>query len=114
MGCCGKAKNIVKGKVGGVIKRSTGISVMESPHTEARIEICRGCDENTWMKKSEYAAWLLVNGIKIFRNFAQLEKLPKLPKQNTGRNIYCRICKCFIPDKARVDAEKCSLDRWDH
>lgn len=64
------------------------------------------------MKIKEYAAWLLVNRIKVLKNFTQLEKLPMLPKLDTGKNIYCRICKCFIPGKARIDEEKCPKDKW--
>ncbi len=30
-----------------------------------------------------------------------------------GRAIFCSICKCPIPMKARVKDEKCPLDKWD-
>ena len=30
-----------------------------------------------------------------------------------GRTLWCSICKCFIPAKARVEDEKCPLDKWD-
>ncbi len=26
--------------------------------------------------------------------------------------LWCSICKCFIPAKARVENEKCPLDKW--
>jgi len=29
-----------------------------------------------------------------------------------GRTLWCSICKCFIPAKARVEDEKCSLGKW--
>jgi len=29
-----------------------------------------------------------------------------------GRSLWCSICKCFIPAKARVDAEQCPLGQW--
>ena len=30
-----------------------------------------------------------------------------------GRTLWCSICKCFIPAKARVKEEKCPLDKWE-
>jgi len=30
-----------------------------------------------------------------------------------GRAIFCRICKCPIPQKASVENEKCPKDKWD-
>lgn len=112
MTCCGKVNRIVKGTIGHIAETRLGIKGKKSPHTEARKAICRQCEFNTWMKVSEYAAWLLVNGIKILRNLDELDKLPMLPKQNTGLNIYCRICKCFIPGKARIDEENCPKGTW--
>ena len=29
-----------------------------------------------------------------------------------GRTLWCSICKCFIPAKARVKNEKCPKGRW--
>jgi hypothetical protein len=29
-----------------------------------------------------------------------------------GRQIFCSICKCWIPAKARVEDEKCPEGRW--
>ena len=29
-----------------------------------------------------------------------------------GRTLWCSICKCYIPAKARVEKEKCPLDKW--
>lgn len=28
------------------------------------------------------------------------------------RTLWCSICKCFIPAKARVEDEKCPLKKW--
>ncbi len=116
MSCCGKAKkagNIIKGTVGHAVEQLTGYRGGQSPHTAARIRTCRACEKNTWLKKSQYLKWLLDNGIDVLKNFDQLEKLPPLPKQETGNNLYCTICKCFIPGKARIDDEKCPLDKWE-
>lgn len=30
-----------------------------------------------------------------------------------GRSLWCKICKCYIPAKARVEEEKCPLNKWD-
>ena len=30
-----------------------------------------------------------------------------------GKSIWCSICKCNIPAKARVKDEKCPKDKWD-
>lgn len=112
MGCCGKAKDytgkaarIAKNTAGHAIEKTTGIKVAKSPHYEPRKQTCRDCKFSTWMKKWEYDAWLLKHGIEVLRNFTQLEKLPPLPKQDTGKNLYCTICKCFVPGKARTDKE---------
>lgn len=29
-----------------------------------------------------------------------------------GRQLFCSICKCWIPAKARVEDEKCPLNKW--
>ena len=75
------------------------------------------CDEQTWLSKTEYAGWLKDNGVEVIANFTELEKLPKLPKYERGsakgrRNLFCRLCKCFVPAKARVADEKCPLGKW--
>jgi len=28
------------------------------------------------------------------------------------RTLWCSICKCFVPAKARVKNEKCPKDKW--
>jgi len=27
--------------------------------------------------------------------------------------LWCSLCKCYIPAKARVETEKCPKDKWD-
>ncbi len=114
MGCCGKGKNIVKGYTGHLIEKATGKKVMKYAYTDDRVRACHKCDEQTWLTKSEYLKWLFDNGIDISTNFKQLEKLPKLPKKENGKGcgLYCRICKCFIPGKARIEDEICLLGKW--
>lgn len=29
-----------------------------------------------------------------------------------GRTLWCSICKCFVPAKARVEDEQCPIKRW--
>ena len=115
MTCCGKSKSVLeksKNIVTGIIRHATG---KKCPDTDARIRTCHTCDEQTWMSRKEYAEWLIKNGIKILENFTQLGKLPKLPKYDLARgrrNLYRRICKCFVPGKSRVESEKCPLGKW--
>jgi hypothetical protein len=112
MTCCGKTKKALnKGK--NIAKGFTAVAVGKKyEFTDGRIRICRACPYNTWMTRIEYGKWLFKNGIKVLTNFDDLAKLPMLPKQKTGRNIYCRICKCDIPAKARVEDVKCPKDKW--
>ena len=112
MGCCGK-----------IVHQSLNIAIgytnlaigKKYRFTDARIRACRDCDENTWMTALEYSAWLLSHGIEVIENYTQLEKLPKLPKHKMSKKrqkIYCQICKCYIPAKARVKDMICPMGRW--
>ena len=112
MGCCGKkirkAGNIIKGNV--ALLRGIKYEV-----TDARLRKCRECEWNTWMSAIEYAVWLAKHGIEVLVNFDQLEKLPMMPKYKQGkgrRGLYCRICKCFVPAKARVEDAECPKGFW--
>ncbi len=29
-----------------------------------------------------------------------------------GRTLWCSVCKCLIPAKARVEEEKCPKNKW--
>lgn len=113
MSCCKEIlANIVKTEhiVQGNLFNLLGIKY---EFTDDRIITCHKCDEQTWMTKAEYLNWLTDNGIEILANLNQLETLPKLPKfgqDEKRRSLFCRICKCFIPAKARVKEEKC--DKW--
>ncbi len=115
MNCCGKAKAVLhKGKniVVGYANYAVG---KEYEFTDSRIRTCWTCDMQTWMSGIEYDLWLLQHGIEVVTSFTQLEKLPMLPKYEQSsrrRRLYCRLCKCFIPGKARVTEEKCPLGKW--
>lgn len=113
MTCCGKTIR----KTGNIVKGWTNLGRgKKCKDTDKRIRKCWTCDEQTWMSGREYATWLMRNGIGVLTNFTQLEKLPKLPKfeQGPGRtNLYCRLCKCFVPAKASEESNKCLLGKWD-
>ena len=116
MSCCGKAKAVLyKGKniVVGFTNYVVGVKY---EFTDDRIRTCWTCDMQTWMSGIEYNLWLLQHGIEVIRDFTELEKLPMLPKYEQSprrRKLYCMLCKCFIPGKARVEQEKCPQDSWD-
>lgn len=122
MGCCSGSAVKQTIDIGrGYIRLATDkISITEEyEFADGRIRKCQKCDESTWMTKFEYAKWLKDNGIEILENFTQLETLPKLPKyyiDDRRRNIFCRICKCYIPASARVPDKKCPHpegNKWD-
>lgn len=31
-----------------------------------------------------------------------------------GRTLWCSLCKCFVPAKARVKDEHCKLGKWEN
>ena len=83
--------------------------------TDDRIRVCHRCDEQTWLSIKEYFTWLKKNGVAILKNLDQLETLPRLEKFHPGpgrSNLFCRLCKCFVPAKARVENQKCPLGKW--
>jgi len=116
MGCCGKSAGRILNKainIGhGYANLATG---RKCAQTDLRIMICQQCKQNTWLKMSEYADWFRRNGIELIKNAMEFEKTPPLLKmpQGPGRNnLFCRICKCYIPAKARVEKETCKLGKW--
>ena len=115
MPCCGKTiKKLIK--AGHIIQGNLlNFADVKYEFTDGRIRTCWGCDEQTWLTKVEYAQWLKANGIEVLKNLHQLEVLPKLPKYELDaqrRNLFCRICKCFVPAAARVKKKKCPLEKW--
>jgi len=114
MTCCGKAKRIAR-KAGTVAKGYMAMATDKKyEFTESRVRVCRSCEYNTWLKKLEYSQWLLKHGIEVLTNLDDLTDLPMLPKKTEAKNLYCRICKCFIPAKARVEDEQCPKNKWSH
>ena len=113
MGCCGKTIEKVKNIAVGYANLARGVKY---EFTDDRIRACWKCDYQTRMSRTEYTAWLVKHGIEVLKNYTQLEKIPMLPKQEQNknrRNLYCRICKCFIPAKARVKEMNCPKNVWE-
>lgn len=55
----------------------------------------------------------LATGIKYEFTDDRVRECQKCEKNYwVGRRLFCSICKCFIPAKARVENEKCPLDKW--
>ncbi len=121
MSCCGKAKRyidkatrIASNLAGHTLETRTGIRTPRSPHTKARIQTCRRCEFVTCLKVQEYVMWQLKNAIQVLPNFDELEKLPPLPEPTTGKNLYCTICKCHVPSKARTNKEIKDLEDYEN
>lgn len=117
-GCGGKARsvrNIIKGNVGFLIESMFDLSIDKCDATNTRIELCKCCKKNTWLFKTEYAKFVFEHGMDFIKHIDNLVELPELPKgKNDGRRkkIFCMVCKCFIPAKAREKDEACPLGKW--
>jgi hypothetical protein len=126
MSCCG-GKTV--GKMADVVmaygKLVTDAMHLTEPYewADQRIAICRSdkCGHSTWMTSAEYRQWRQENGVVLthpldfLEKFAELEKLPLLPKyplDEKRRNIYCMICKCFGPAKAQRKHLDCPFHLW--
>lgn len=114
MGCCGKtiekAKNIVIGYT---------LTLFDKHYEFAddRTRTCHKCEEQTWLSRAEYLGWLAKHGIQVANHFTELEKLRKLPKCEYSKKrglLFCRLCKCWIPAKARIKDESCLLGKWEN
>lgn len=115
-GAAVKGSHIAQGYISHGIEAVAGIEVLKYERTDERIAICRGCDDSTWMTRLEHAEWMASHGVEVAVNFNDLTSLPKLPKyphDKKRKTIFCRLCKCPIPEKARVEDEKCPKDFWD-
>ena len=104
MECCGGGGTAKKvGQIAtGYINLARGVKY---EFTDDRVRACQKCEDSTWLTKSQFGKWLVKNNVKVLRNWKDLSVLPKLPKEENGRGrgLYCRICKCYVPAKARVD-----------
>ena len=129
MGCCddklkktvgiaSKAVSIVKGNaelLSNTLKSKLFFLQPDANgQAEIRKQICRDCDESTWLTAGEYMLWLKDHGFEVIQNLDDLTVLEKLPKSEYGQSkkLFCRLCKCWLPAKAAVKDEKCPLDKW--
>jgi len=119
MACCGnkkktgaKAGNIIKGYSRLAIDELLRLSEEKCEMTYVRINMCRGCEDNTWLSAMRFAAWVSLHAAS--QKTLDLDKLPALPKEpkGKGKKLFCRICKCFVPAKVRAADEKCPKGRW--
>jgi len=119
MGCCGKKiKSIVTGygllAIDKVLNEAFVLPRNSTVIAQNRLVICFKCPEATWLKPTEYIRFVTEHGRDIIKHFDDLEKLPRLPHGNydTGKQLFCSICKCYVPAKVRVESEKCPKGKW--
>ena len=116
MGCCGKTtilRQMASGYKNLMFPAHSNIPAEEATR---RIAVCKDCQDSTYLSKTEYAAWLVSNGMDILVHLEDLSRLPPLEKHpfTPGRSLFCRLCKCWIPAKARADGAACPKDQWPH
>lgn len=116
MACCTKTiKHIATGMILAGIDKL--MRLPEEPYglSNIRLAKCRVCNESTWLSLNQYIWFLDSNGIiNVVKNLDDLAVLPPLPKQDykPGAKLFCAVCKCWLPAKARVKDERCPLGMW--
>ena len=108
MGCCGKTIKQVGDITTGYARYAAGIKY---EFTDGRIRTCHKCDEQTWMSKAEYALWLTKNGIKVLKNFTELEKLPNVAEVHYEGDQNSIFIKCSSGKEFQVELED-TYDRY--
>ncbi len=110
----GKLTDIALGNLTHVIEELFKVSVLKCPATDSRVEKCLVCEDNTWLTKYEYIRFIWKHGREFLRNIKDLTKLPPLPKKEKRKRtmLFCRLCKCYIMAKARLEDQECSLGLW--
>ena len=138
MGCCGKKikesiqiydpkpvknknsvrkiKNIVSGNWTLIANELKQIPKDKCNKYNARLSMCRRCENHTWLTWSEFFRYINDNGglVRFVKQIAYLEDWPLLSKQDykSKRKMFCRVCKCFLKAKAASRDEVCPLDKW--
>jgi hypothetical protein len=109
-----KVLNISQGQISALAEKLFNLEIIKCNSYNLRFSICSKCRQNTYLTKAEYAEWLIKNGKDVAVNFTELENLPALPKKEQAENtlMFCRICKCYLDAKCRVNIEKCPMGRW--
>jgi len=106
-----KIKNIIEGSVKAIMARKAGIDFQ---YAHDRFAVCETCENVTWLKDAEFAAWLAENKIDVLKNLESLEILSDLPKKphRALTRRYCVKCKCNILAKVHSKDEKCPEGKW--
>jgi hypothetical protein len=116
MACCTKTiERIASGMFLAGIDKLMRLPDAANGLANVRLVKCRRCKESTWLSINQYIWFLDINGItNVIKNLNDLSVLPPLPKQNykPGAKLFCAVCKCWLPAKARVKDEKCPLNKW--
>jgi len=124
MSCCGKklitgkdaiAKiNKIKNIAEGFTKLAASKAGINFEYAKARLAICANCENVTWLKDREFAAWLNENKIEVLKNLESLEKLSDLPLKphRALTRRYCIKCKCNIMAKIHSKQEQCPVGMW--
>jgi len=112
--CCGKIKKATEIVKGYVVAATNSLVVDENHFSVKRTDICKLCEDATWLERSDYLQWLKDNGVNVLKNFDDLTVLPMLEKHDfeKGKSLFCRICKCWIPAKTSLKDSKCPKDKW--
>lgn len=118
MACCNqiikKTINITQGQISALAEGLFNIEILKCSDYDQRIDVCNSCSKRTYYSKYEYMEYLLRNGLSITANFVELENLPPLEYKPSRHDtlMCCRLCKCILDAKCRVQDEKCPLGRW--
>lgn len=104
-----KIVNIGKGYTALLAEKLFALPELSCPDADRRLAICRTdkCGKLTRLSKSTYL-WFIVRHFRgVITNIVDLSVLPELPKKDDGLYEFCMMCKCYLPAKVRVEAEKC-------
>lgn len=118
MSCCGgkieKIGNIIKGFTGLFLEEQFDILALKFADADKRLEICLQCEKKTWLTRMVYMGFIKKHWLEIIKKFEDLTLLPELSKEEYGMNkfLFCRLCKCHLPAKVRIEIEKCPEKKW--
>lgn len=116
-GCCGSAIVEYLRKAGEIAEGFINVKLGKKHKlTDAQMEECLRCPNQTWLTPKEYVGWLWANKVKVLVNFRDLTVLPLLPKKDKtkepGQDMYCMLCKCNLKAKTHKKGEQCPAGRW--
>jgi len=119
MSCCGKIvvlSNIAEGSLKTLASNMMILPKNKYKFSDTRLDICRKCENHTWLTWYEYWQWVKEHGRieKFFRDIDNLIEWPLLPKNTYKKKtrLFCRICKCWLPARARLEGQECTLGLW--